>query len=197
MDRGTLLKELVKVIESELNKEAQYSRIRDYFGSNPSTGLPSTYDTIFKGIDSILKEFLAPIPLSLQRAQMKQALLYQGILISIEQVNESEDEHNGIGIIEHEYDRPQIKLRELLLDIDQREVQEMWEVNYIAATSTSKPHYVVVLEDMTLVCTCMYIINQGMPCRHQYRILLQSNKAIFHMGFIHTRWFESIPHTKY
>ena len=42
-------------------------------------------------------------------------------------------------------------------------------------------------------CTCMYIINQGMPCRHQYRILLQFDKAIFHIGFIHTRWFESIP----
>jgi len=51
----------------------------------------------------------------------------------------------------------------------------------------------VILRDMTLLCTCMYIINQGMPCRHQYRILLQSNKAIFHMGFIHLRWFKSIP----
>ena len=71
-----MLKELVKVIENELEKEAQYNRIRDYYGSNPSTGLPSTYNTIFKDIDSILKDHLAPIPLSLQRAQMKQALLY-------------------------------------------------------------------------------------------------------------------------
>jgi len=39
----------------------------------------------------------------------------------------------------------------------------------------------------------MYIINQGMPCRHQYRVLLQSSKAIFHMGFIHPRWYELIP----
>jgi hypothetical protein len=76
MDWEILLKELVKVIESELDKEAQYSRIKDYYESNPSISLLSTYNTIFKEIDFILKDFLAPIPLSLQRAQMKQALLY-------------------------------------------------------------------------------------------------------------------------
>ena len=87
LDRGTLLKELVREVERELNKEAHYSRLNDYYGSNPAIGLQSTYETIFKDIDSILKEFLAPIPLSLQRAQMKQALLYQGTLIKMYQVS--------------------------------------------------------------------------------------------------------------
>ncbi|CAB5386713.1 unnamed protein product [Rhizophagus irregularis] len=32
-----------------------------------------------------------------------------------------------------------------------------------------------------------------MLCRHQYRVLLQSDKALFHIGFIHTRWFEFTP----
>src|SRR6266542_6060145 len=90
MNRGTLLKELVKVIESELDKEAQYSRIKDYYRLNPSISLPSTYSILFKDIDFILKSFLASIPLSFQRAQMKQALLYQGTLVSIEQVNKSD-----------------------------------------------------------------------------------------------------------
>jgi hypothetical protein len=39
----------------------------------------------------------------------------------------------------------------------------------------------------------MQIVNQRMLCRHQYRILIQSTKAIFHLSFIHSRWFESIP----
>ncbi|GET51030.1 hypothetical protein GLOIN_2v1773736 [Rhizophagus irregularis DAOM 181602=DAOM 197198] len=77
--------ELVKEVERELDKEAHYSRLNNYYGSNLSIGLPSTYETIFKDIDSILKECLMPIPLSLQKAQMKQALLYQGTLITIDQ----------------------------------------------------------------------------------------------------------------
>ncbi|CAB5113758.1 unnamed protein product [Rhizophagus irregularis] len=192
LDQGTLLKELVKVIENELDKEAQYNRIKEYYGSNLSTGLLSTYNTIFKNIDSILKDHLAPIPLSLQRAQMKQSLLYQRILISIDQVKESDNEQSN-DIIERIYDKPQIRLQDLLSDINSDEIQEIWEIYYITITSsTSTPHYVVILKDSTLFCTCMYIINQGMPCRHQYRVLLQSSKAIFHMGFIHPRWYESI-----
>jgi hypothetical protein len=46
--------------------------------------VPSTYDTIFKEIDCVLQAHLAPIPLSLQRAQMKQ---YQGNLIQIHQIS--------------------------------------------------------------------------------------------------------------
>ncbi len=65
MDQRTLLKELVKVIESKLDKEAQYNQVKDYYGSNPSTSFLLTYNTIFKNIDSILKDFLAPIPLLL------------------------------------------------------------------------------------------------------------------------------------
>ncbi|GBC14935.2 protein FAR1-RELATED SEQUENCE 5-like [Rhizophagus irregularis DAOM 181602=DAOM 197198] len=61
LDRSTLLKKLVKEVERELNKEAHYSRLNNYYGSNPSIGLPSTYKTIFKDIDSILKECLMPI----------------------------------------------------------------------------------------------------------------------------------------
>src|SRR6266542_2619660 len=120
MNRGTLLKELVKVIESELDKEAQYSQIKNYYRSNPLIGLLSTYSILFKDIDFILKGFLAPIPLSLQRTQMKQALLYQGTLVFIKQVNESDNKPNSI--IEHTYDRLQIRLQELLLGIDHKEI---------------------------------------------------------------------------
>ena len=97
------------------------------------------------------------------------------------------------GIVEHMYDMPQIRLCDLLLDIPENDIQEIWEVSYILTTSASKPHYVLVLMDSTSLCTCMLIINQGMPCRHQYRIFLQSAKAIFHLDFIHMRWFNIVP----
>ncbi|EXX50753.1 hypothetical protein GLOIN_2v1774635 [Rhizophagus irregularis DAOM 181602=DAOM 197198] len=49
-------------------------------------------------------------------------------------------------IIEHEYDLPQIRLHELIL-----------EISYIATTSSSPttPHYLVILKDSSLICTCM------------------------------------------
>jgi hypothetical protein len=32
-----------------------------------------------------------------------------------------------------------------------------------------------------------------MICRHELRVLIESNKAIFHISLIHTRWFNSNP----
>ncbi|CAG8763117.1 13232_t:CDS:2, partial [Gigaspora margarita] len=74
-----------------------------------------------------------------------------------------EPENNFDNAVEHIYDMLQVRLQELLSNIDSNEVQEIWEINHIVASP--KPYYVV---------------------------LLQSNKAVFHMGFIHPCWFESI-----
>ncbi|PKY28569.1 hypothetical protein RhiirB3_444785 [Rhizophagus irregularis] len=183
----TLLKELVTAIERELDKESHYTRINDFYGSNPSVGLPSTYNTIFKELDSVLQANLLPIPLSIQRAQMNQSLLYQVNLVSINQIEDEESNDNN-GILGHSHDIPQIRLRDLLNGISYNDIIEIWEVSYIAS-KTSKSHYVVILKDATLLCTCMFIINQGMICRHQFRVLIQSDNAIFHISHIHTRWF--------
>ncbi|PKY57778.1 hypothetical protein RhiirA4_429238 [Rhizophagus irregularis] len=190
VDRGTLLKELVTAIERELDKESHYTRINDFYGSNPSVGLPSTYNTIFKELDSVLQANLLAIPLSIQRAQMNQSLLYQANLVSINQVEDEETNFNNsiLGVLGHSHDIPQIRLRDLLNGISYNDITEIWEVSYIAS-KTSKSHYVVILKDATLLCTCMFIVNQGMICRHQFKVLIQSDNAIFHISHIHTRWF--------
>src|SRR6185437_11764671 len=87
--------------------------MNDYYGSNPSVGLPSIYKTIFKELDSVLQVNLLPIPLSIQRAQMNQSLLYQANLISIDQVKDDEGNFNNIlenphDILEYSHDIPQI-----------------------------------------------------------------------------------------
>ncbi|CAG8655425.1 35884_t:CDS:2, partial [Gigaspora margarita] len=163
---STLLKELVVAIEQELEKESFYTCIRDYYGSNLSSGLSSVYNTIFKDIDTVLKDYLAPIPLSLQWTQMNQLLLYHMMLITTNQISE------------------------LLSDVLSSEIQEVWKVFYITST---KSHYVVILQDSLLFCTCMQIINFGMLCHHQFRIFIQSSNAIFHIGLIHACWFKIIP----
>ena len=61
---------MVTAIERELDKESQYTRINEYYGSNSSIELPSTYNTIFKEFDSVLQINLSPIPLLIQRAQI-------------------------------------------------------------------------------------------------------------------------------
>ncbi|CAG8740890.1 39025_t:CDS:2 [Gigaspora margarita] len=49
-----------------------------------------------RDIDSVLKDYLAPIPLLLQRAQMRQLLLYQEAMIAINQVEEPDNESTSL-----------------------------------------------------------------------------------------------------
>ncbi|CAB5122944.1 unnamed protein product [Rhizophagus irregularis] len=121
---------------------------------------------------------------------MNQSLLYQANLVSINQVEDEETNFNNsvLGILGNSHNIPQIRLRELLNSISYNDITEIWEVSYIAS-KTSKSHYVVILKDATLLCTCMFIVNQGMICRHQFRVLIQSDNVIFHISHIHTRWF--------
>jgi len=77
---------LIKTIKNELDKEVQYTWIKDYYETNLSVSLLSMYNIIFKEIDLVLQKFLSPILLSLQRAQMKQSLLYQENLILANQI---------------------------------------------------------------------------------------------------------------
>ncbi|CAG8824839.1 6381_t:CDS:2, partial [Gigaspora margarita] len=58
LDQGTLLKNLIKVIESELDKESYYNYIKNYYGSNVAIGLLTTYNTIFKDTENVLKDYL-------------------------------------------------------------------------------------------------------------------------------------------
>ena len=122
VDQGILLKELVITIEWKLDKESQYTWINEYYGSNLSVGLPSTYSTIFKELDFILQTSLSPISLSIQRAQMNQSLLYRVNLILINQV---EDDGSVSGILERSYDVSQIHLQELLNDISYNDITEL------------------------------------------------------------------------
>ncbi|CAG8732599.1 15965_t:CDS:2 [Rhizophagus irregularis] len=82
-------------IERELDKESHYTRINDFYGSNLSVGFSSTYNTIFKELDSVLQANLLPILLSIQRAQMNQSLLYQVNLVSINQIEDEESNDNN------------------------------------------------------------------------------------------------------
>ncbi|CAG8801922.1 14562_t:CDS:2 [Cetraspora pellucida] len=69
-------------------------------------------------------------------------------MITIDQIKEFDVESTDL--VEHIYNTPQIRLHDLLSDINNDEIQEIWEVYYIATMlSTSKLHYIVILSDST------------------------------------------------
>ena len=67
------------------------------------------------------------------------------------------------------------------------------EVWFVRATGTQGiGHYVVLLDEGTHLCTCLFLINKGLICRHFFRVSTYSQYATFHISMISNRWYLDI-----
>ena len=99
-------------------------------------------------------------------------------------------------------DRKCIDLQELIQDIGLSNILEIWCVTYGIRESKSS-NYVAILNDGSHMCTCLWIVSRGLICRHFFRVLRTSNKAVFGISLIASRWHKevtdsiNIEHEKY
>jgi hypothetical protein len=74
---STTLYELDTQIQLQLDKEEQYEWLKEQTNQNPTVGLPNVIGRYFKRIDDIVKKYLTPQVLKMQRHQMNESLLYR------------------------------------------------------------------------------------------------------------------------
>ncbi|CAB4490355.1 unnamed protein product [Rhizophagus irregularis] len=75
--RSTTLYELDTQIQLQLDKEEKFERLEEQINQNPKVGLPNIIERYFKRVDSIIKKYLTPHVLKMQRHQMNESLLYR------------------------------------------------------------------------------------------------------------------------
>jgi len=98
-------------------------------------------------------------------------------------------ENNGVEFTEDNYESMLSDLNTLATYINQTSIHEIWCVTTI---EQNKKHFVIVYGNANHLCTCMYLITKGLVCRHFFSILLNSDKAMFHIGLIPARWYNEI-----
>src|SRR2546423_12694313 len=67
-------------------------------------------------------------------------------------------------------------------------VKEIWEVKHIQS-KTNRSQFVVLLDDGTHYCTCLYLIYSGFVCRHFFSVMIHSKKALFNIKLINSHWY--------
>src|SRR5439155_16276731 len=55
--------------------------------------------------------------------------------------------------------------------------------------SKTKSQFVVLLDNGTHYCTCLYLIYAGFVCRHFFAVMLQTKIAHFNIKLIPSRWY--------
>jgi len=91
---------------------------------------------------------------------------------------------------EDDYDQPQSLFSLLIRNIPHNNVQQVWKVTRHRGQN-SEPQYVILLNDGSHLCTCLWLINRGIICRHFFRVMSYSKNAQFHISLIPQRWYNN------
>jgi hypothetical protein len=94
----------------------------------------------------------------------------------------------NIEFAEDNYESMILNLDSLIKCINRTSIHEVWRVTTI---EKNKEHFVVVFGNANHLCTCMHLITKGLVCRHFFSVMLNSDKAMFHIGLIPARWYNS------
>jgi hypothetical protein len=98
----------------------------------------------------------------------------------------SELDYIDASYLEEQYTRPQICLQSILNMIDITTILEIW---LIVSAMGSLKHHIILMNDGSFMCTCLMIINFGIPCRHFFSLMRINPLVRFSMKMINKRWY--------
>ncbi|CAG8836045.1 24012_t:CDS:2, partial [Gigaspora margarita] len=69
-------------------------------------------------------------------------------------------------------------------------IREVWKVTRPQSLQTM-PQYVILFNDGSHLCTCLWLINRGIVYRHFFRVMSYSQHACFHITLIFSWWYSN------
>ncbi|CAB4397966.1 unnamed protein product [Rhizophagus irregularis] len=182
---------LTQQIHMRLEKERQYAEFEDQKTRNIMTSIPHIDEKFFGSIIQILKEFLTPNILIIAKKEISESILYEAIQISLNLNLDTLDfEYTPQDdAIENKYDYKKALLKDLMKNIPNSFIIEVWRVQPSIGAQLWLTQYVILLQDGSHICTCLMLINKGIICRHFIRILTKSASAFFNISLIPSRWY--------
>ncbi|CAI2192189.1 14823_t:CDS:2 [Funneliformis geosporum] len=150
--------------------------------------MPQVSSTIFKPIDEICKKYLTPNSLALQQKQMVEAFLYKTLFKEIRNMVLQDKNQYNIGFVEDDYEKPQILLDMTLKDCSNGFVKKIWKIKHIQS-KTNRSQFIVLLDDGTHYCTCLYLIYAEFVLQTFFAVMLQSKIAQLNIKLIPSHWY--------
>src|SRR6266496_2110528 len=91
---------------------------------------------------------------------------------------------------EDDYDQPQSLFSSLIENVSHNNIQQVWKVTR-HREQKSEPQHVILLDDGSHLCTCLWLINRGIVCRHFFQVVSYSVYAQFHISLIPQCWYNN------
>lgn len=93
------------------------------------------------------------------------------------------------GFIEDLYDARQILLKSMIAEVGEQNLREVWKIMDIRPENKKHIHFVIIIDPISYLCSCMSNISRGVICRHYFRVMMISTVAGFQIQMIPSRWY--------
>ncbi|PKC12248.1 hypothetical protein RhiirA5_373209 [Rhizophagus irregularis] len=102
-----------------------------------------------------------------------------------------EDPEAGVmeGCVEDSYDAKQILLKSMIAEVGEETIQEVWKITDMRPENKKHIYFVVIIDSISYLCSCMSNISRSIIYRHYFRIMMTSQVAGFQIQMIPSRWY--------
>src|SRR3989337_200480 len=91
--------------------------------------------------------------------------------------------------IEDLYNAKQILLKSMIAEVGENSIREVWKITDMRPENKKYVHFVVVVDPISYLCSCMSNISRGIICRHYFRVMMILTVAGFQIQMIPSRWY--------
>ena len=72
------------------------------------------------------------------------------------------------GFIEDLYDSKQILLKSMISEVGEEKIREIWKITDVRPVNNKHVYFVIVVDPISYLCSCMSNISRGVICRHYF-----------------------------
>jgi len=77
----------------------------------------------------------------------------------------------------------------MVAEVGEENIQEVWKITDMRPENKKHMYFVVVIDPISYLCSCMSNISRGIICRHYFRIMMNSAVAGFQIQMVPSRWY--------
>lgn len=77
----------------------------------------------------------------------------------------------------------------MIAEVGVERVCELWKITDMRPENKKHVHFVIIIDPVSYLCSCMSNISRGIVCRHYFRVMMISAVAGFQIQMIPSRWY--------
>jgi hypothetical protein len=83
----------------------------------------------------------------------------------------------------------------MVAEVGKERICEVWKLTDIRPKN-KYIHFVIIINPVSFLCSCMSNISRGIICRHYFRVMMTSTLAGFQIQMIPSRWYMDVQKDK-